>query len=266
VAPAGDRPAALIDIVGDRPGEVLAVAAEGKPHVWRHESPTHGPVVVKAARGREAVERLDAEAARIEWLAGRLPVPQVIALVPDPARDAAWLVTSLLGGSPASDVHHRVDGVGLAGTFAAGLRAVHALDPFECPFDARLGARRDRARRRVAAGLVDSRRFDEAYRRYDADRLLRLWEQSSPGDEDLVVTHGDYTLEHVLVDGGAVRGYVDWDRCGVADRYVDLALAARSLAAAVGPELVVTFFEHYGIDHPSLAKIDFYVLADVFVR
>jgi aminoglycoside phosphotransferase len=46
----------------------------------------------------------------------------------------------------------------------------------------------------------------------------------------------------------------------VADRYVDVAVATRSLAAAVGPEPLAAFLDAYGLEHPSLAKIDFYAL------
>jgi aminoglycoside 3'-phosphotransferase-1 len=266
VARPDDLPAALRTIVGDQPGEVLATT-DGSDHIIRrYESPSAGPVVVKRADGRDQVDRLDAEASRLAWLAGHLPVPEVVALVHEPDAETAWLVSRLLPGSPADELHHRVDGHALATAFAAGLRAIHALDASACPFDARLPVRAAEARQRVAAGLVDAAGFDEAYRRYDPDTLLGLWLQSVPGDEDPVVTHGRYTLDNVLIDAGGVTGYVDWARCGVADRYVDLALAARSLARAVGPELVVTFFEHYGIDQPSLAKIDFYVLADELLR
>jgi aminoglycoside phosphotransferase len=187
-------------------------------------------------------------------------VPQVVAFEHDVDDATAWLVTSPLAGEPGSAVHHRVDGRGLARAFAAGLRAVHDLDVASCPFDAGLEARTGIVVERIEQGAVVSAQLSEAYRRHEPDRLLALWRGARPPDEDLVVTHGRYTLDGVSIAHGEVAGYRDWYRCGVADRYVDLAVAAGSLAAAVGPELVVEFFDAYGIEHPSLAKIDFYAL------
>ena len=71
--------------------------------------------------------------------------------------------------------------------------------------------------------------------------------------------------DEVVVDGSVQQvGFVDVGGCGVSDRYLDLAVAARSLAHHVSPEALGPFFVEYGIDYPDLQKIDFYVLLDEF--
>ena len=65
---------------------------------------------------------------------------------------------------------------------------------------------------------------------------------------------------------GAVTGIVDWGGPGVGDRYLDLALAARSIVANTGSaELAVRFFAAYGIDAPDGRKVDWFVLLDEFL-
>jgi aminoglycoside phosphotransferase len=57
---------------------------------------------------------------------------------------------------------------------------------------------------------------------------------------------------------------VDLARAGVADRYQDLALAARSLEYNVGPGYASLLWEVYGLRDPDEAKIAYYQLLDEF--
>lgn len=209
----------------------------------------------------EEVAALVGEAERLRWLAGRAGAPEVVSFEHVDGR--ATLATTSTRGIAASDPIHRVDAVALASSFAAALRAVHDLELAACPFDARLAIRRAEIERRAASGDLARVTFSEPYQRHEPDRLVTLWRdaESALPAEDLVVVHGDFTLDHVRLAEGEVVGVDGWGRCGVADRYVDVAIAARSLAAAVGPEPLAAFLDAYGLDHPSLAKIDFYALA-----
>ena len=61
-----------------------------------------------------------------------------------------------------------------------------------------------------------------------------------------------------------MSGVVNWASAGVADRYVDLASAVRSIANTLGPELIPTFFQWYGLPKPDPRKLDFYALLAEF--
>jgi aminoglycoside phosphotransferase len=162
-------------------------------------------------------------------------------------------------------VHH-VEVEALIRSFAQALRRLHELPIDGCPFDRRVDHELPRAGARVDAGAVDAAALSPAYRRYAPARLHELLVQSRPaGDEDLVVVHGSYGLNAIHLEHGAVTGYVDLARAGIADRYVDLAIAARELARTISPEALGPFFVEYGIDYPDLRKIDFYVLLDELV-
>jgi aminoglycoside phosphotransferase len=212
---------------------------------------------------------LTAEHDNLRWLAERLPVADVVAFASSGA--GTFLLTAAASGSPATDPDHHQDPDALVLALAAGLRRVHDLPIDGYAGAAGVAARVDRARLRVERGLVDRGDFEPAYARFTPERLLELLVDARPtAAEDLVVVHGDPTLSNLLLGAGddgrlAVTGYLDVDRAGVADRYLDLAIVARSLATNLTPEALGPFFHAYGIEAPDLLKVDFYVLLDEFM-
>ncbi|MFI0483641.1 APH(3') family aminoglycoside O-phosphotransferase [Actinomadura sp. 9N215] len=145
-------------------------------------------------------------------------------------------------------------------------RALHALPTAGCPFDQRLDVT-------VPAALsadVDLDDLDEERRGWTRDGLVAELLATRPPDEDLVVCHGDLCAPNVFFDPGTCRvtGLIDTGRLGVADRWVDLAIATRSMTdernPQYGPWAADRFLERYGIA-PDPAKTAFYRLLDEFV-
>lgn len=154
------------------------------------------------------------EATRLRWAATYVRVPQLIEYGSDGFRD--WLMTAELSGVDAA--RHpwwRSDPARLAAAVGRGLRAFHEAIPVdECPFW-----------------------FPGA----DAD-----------ADADLVVCHGDYCFPNVFLETGpdgesTVTGYLDLGEVAVADRWLDLAVALRSLGLNLGSEYEDAYLAGYGI-------------------
>lgn len=273
VAPLDDLPRAIASLVeGASWTEVLGGVSDARVLLVRAVDGTARFLKVATGDPDDAESpagALAAEHRNLRWLAGRVPVPVVVAFAS--GRDGTFLLTDAAPGSPATLPDHHQDPSALVRALATGLRRIHDLPVDEVPDAVGLEPRLARARTRVERGLVDPADFEPAYARYSPPRLLELLEAARPAAaEDLVVVHGDPTMANLLLgpdEAGelATVGYLDVDRAGVADRYLDLAIAARSLATNVSPEVLGPFFHAYGIEAPDLLKVDFYVLLDEFM-
>ena len=201
---------------------------------------------------------------RLDWLRGRLPAPEVLAFAQDD--EHSYLLLSEVPGIMACDAGFATAIPELVHLLASGLRQIHRVDIVGCPFDMRLAQRIAQAERCLHSGAVDVEDFDASRLGVPAEALFEQLLRDRPAEEDLVFTHGDFCLPNVLIDRSRnrVSGFVDWSRAGVADRYQDLALAARSLAHNFGPGYEPLLWEAYGLEKPDAAKVDYYQLLDEF--
>ncbi len=232
---------------------------ESGAQVFRLEQLGSAPRYLKLVPRRAGIDTT-AEARRLAWLRGRLPVPEVIAFADEPA--GSFLLMTTVAGLDAMDSAHAADPSRLVRLLAEGLRTVHALPMEDCPFDHRLDAEIARAEAQVRGGLVDEADFDEQRQDRSAAELLELVRLTRPRAEELVFTHGDYCLPNIMLEGGQVAGFVDLGAAGMGDRYRDLALAARSIERNLGEGWSALLFEEYGLNAPNAAKIEFFQLLD----
>ncbi|WP_337844451.1 phosphotransferase [Thermus sp.] len=86
------------------------------------------------------------------------------------------------------------------------------------------------ALRWLELGLVGEEDVDEERRGLKAEALFQELLKARPLGEELVVAHGDFCLDNVLLWGEGVF-FVDLGRLGVADRCQDLALMVQILWA-----------------------------------
>lgn len=201
------------------------------------------------------------EMARLRWLTGRVAVPALVQFVA--TADSAWLLTTALPGRTAWQLldaePDRADGV--VDALVDFLRQWHALPVPDCPFDSGHAHRLALARQRIDAGLVEEDEFDAERAGWRAEQVWDAMQRLLPLSPDQVVTHGDFSLDNLLIDGdGAVRA-VDLGRVGIADRYQDLTILAHCLDE-FDTALTRRMFDRYGIAAPDRRKIDFHLMLD----
>lgn len=237
------------DTVGEAGGAVYRL----------HGKPSAPDLYMKHGTATAAADVTD-EMARLRWLAGHVAVPAVLQF--DGTPDESWLLMTALPGRTAYQLLAADPGAGpaIVDALAAFLRRLHAIPLAECPFTSGHAVRLFQARQRIDASLVDVDDFDEARRGWSAEDVWTAMQQVLPRVPDAVVTHGDFSLDNILIADGAVTGCIDVGRAGIADRYQDLAILWNCLGEFEG--LQARLFDSYGISAPDQDKLDFHLMLD----
>lgn len=113
----------------------------------------------------------------------------------------------------------------------------------------------DAARQRLDAGLIDADDFDEERQGWSAQQLWETLLRSVPDAQALVLTHGDYSLDNIVLDTpDHVSGCLDLGRAGRADRYQDLAILWNCLRE-FGDTLALQCLHDYGEPSPDWDRL-----------
>lgn len=237
------------DLVGEAGAAVYRIAsADGIVSYLKHGT------------GAVAQDLTD-EMARLRWLDGRIAVPKVRQFLLD--GDAAWLVTAALPGRTAYQCLEAELGQAgaLVDALARFLRDLHALPAATCPFNAGHRLRLAHAEQRLRDGLIDADDFGDAHAGWSPERLWAKLSGMLPLDAEQVVTHGDFSLDNLLIADGQVIGCIDVGRAGVADPYQDLAILWDCLGE-FDEGLQTRLFAAYGIAEPDHQRLDFHLALD----
>lgn len=212
--------------------------------------------------GAETLSDLVDEMARLRWLGGYLPVPPLHSFGLEAG--GGWMLTGRLPGRTAYQLLEEDPAAApvLAESLAGFLRRLHAIPVERCPFNADHALRLAAAKDRMDAGLVEEDDFDEARLGKSAEDVWDEMLAAMPAAFDRVVTHGDFSLDNLLVLDGAVIGCIDLGRVGIADPWQDLAILWHSLAE-FGEDAAAAMLQAYGIALDP-ARLDFHLRLDEF--
>jgi len=238
------------DTVGESGGAVYRL----------HGKPGAPDLYLKHGKHKVA-ENIDAEAARLRWLGDYLPVPRIVQFERTPRE--AWLLMTAIPGKTAYQLleAHPELRPAVVDALAVFLRRLHAIPGDACPFTNDIGQRLPLARARIDAGLIDAEDFDEERQGWSAGQVWDAMQTLLPLAPDPVATHGDYSLDNLLLRDGDVVGCIDAGRAGVADRYQDLAIMWNCLGE-FGAPLQERFMRSYGIADIDQRKLTLHLLLD----
>lgn len=211
------------------------------------------------------------EAVMLRWLAGKLPVPKLLACAAE--NGTAYLLMERCLGEIACAQRYLDDPALLCRLLANGLKALWAVDIRQCPSDWRLEHKLAQAEYNVRNGLVDMENVEpdtfgpNGFK--DPEHLLD-WLMAHRPAEEPVLSHGDLCLPNLLGVGDRAAGFIDLGRTGVGDKWCDIAICYRSLRDNLagryggrprpggGEDLL---FRELGIA-PDWEKIRYYILLD----
>jgi aminoglycoside phosphotransferase len=203
----------------------------------------HGGRYLKFASGPGAQSLAD-EIARTEWLASRhVRVPQF--LMKTCTGDVTAVLMAAVPGRHLTP--GATDPPAMVRAIGRGLARLHALPAVDCPFDEMPGTRLARARQAIDRGEVDAAEFDGRNTGVTPEMLYRRLAAAVPAPEDVVVVHGDATLENLLIGPDGELGFIDCGHAGRSDRYLDLAVVEMNLREDFGREAADAFRAAYGL-------------------
>lgn len=259
---AGEPPNLPPDLRQALQGYQIAIAGAGESAsaVYQLSDKAGAPdLFLKYGRAENAEEIL-AEAARLRWMRTLLPVPEIANFTFH--GDEAWLLTQALEGQSASQL---LEGDGdtdaTVDALAHFLRMIHAIPTHLCPFDSSYPFRLAQARRNIDAGHVDIDDFDDVRQGWSAEQVWDALQSHLPLDAGTVVTHGDFSLDNIFLNNGAVVGCLDVGEAGLADPYQDIAIMWNCLGD-FGTKRQNRFLRAYGVRELDRSKLDFHLLLD----
>ncbi|MCG3225932.1 MAG: aminoglycoside 3'-phosphotransferase [Candidatus Heimdallarchaeota archaeon] len=207
---------------------------------------------------------LEKEKIILEWLAGKLPVPEVIYF--EKKNNTEYLLLSEIRGIVSHKTSKDEEKRKNITILAEGLKKIHSINPSECPIDNNPDKLIELARARLKKGKIDSSKFDKRWSDKNPEQLFEELEKIKPKEYDLVFSHGDYCLPNVLVKKNQLSGIIDWPYSGINERYFDLGAVTWSIGYNYGEEWVKFFFEDYGIEDIDWEKIFFFQMLNEFFQ
>ena len=202
----------------------------------------------------------------MEWMAQRLPAPRILDFVV--SDDKSYLLMSRIPGKMSCDEVFLENPEPMVKLLAEGLKMLWRTDITGCPRERTILDDLARARQKVSEGRVDPEVFAAEADGFDSPESLLAWLETHVPEYDPVVCHGDYCMPNILLENGAVSGFIDLAHAGISDRCSDIYDCFWSLTAnfngTFGGKVYEDFdprslFPHLGIDIDE-DKLKFYQL------
>ncbi|MEC3909053.1 APH(3')-I family aminoglycoside O-phosphotransferase [Sphingobium sp. CR2-8] len=229
--------------------------------VYRLHGKTGAPDLFLKHGQSSVADDITDEMVRLRWLERHIPVPAVEGFVA--TQDEAWLLMTAMPGRTAYQLLEAQSDAraGIVDALATFLRRLHAIPVSACPFTSDHTYRLAKAREQIDAGMVEEDDFDDEREGWTAEQVWEAMQRLLPMPSDAVVTHGDFSLDNILMLEGEVVGCIDAGRVGIADRYQDLAILWSCLGE-FDPSLQERLLTQYGVTELDRRKLQFHLMLD----
>lgn len=227
----------------------------------------------KVLKIQTASEESENEYRVMEWLQGKLPVPEILGFEIDEKKKKSYLLMTKVPGQMSCADKFLRNPEQLSAMLAEALEMLWNVDISNCPYMYNLEKKLKMAKYRVENGLVD---LDDAEPEtfgengFKSSYQLLEWLNDNKPEEELVLSHGDFCLPNIFIENGKVSGFIDLGRTGIADKWQDIALCYRSMLHNSGGKFTGKQYQGFnagmlfaklGIE-PDWDKIRYYILLD----
>ncbi len=179
---------------------------------------------------QEASRETENEAAVCNWLAGRLPVPEILEYIV--SGDKAYCLMTRIKGKMLCDDEYMTDPERLTELAVQALKMLWAVEIRDCPCDNSLDVKLQMARFNVEHNLVDMDHVEPdtfGENGFRSPMELLCWLEEHRPEETFSFSHGDFCLPNIFAEGDKVTGFIDLGKMGIADPWDDIAICDRSL-------------------------------------
>lgn len=220
-------------------------------------------VVIKYGKSKD----IEKEANILKWLKDRIEVPEVYEFIK--IEETYYLIMEMLPGVMGQYGFHELSLEEMVILYANEIKKWHQIDYSTFPTYNTLEDKIKHAKGNVEKGLVKTQYFERELQGKSGQEVYDEMLKYYPKSFDLVLCHGDVCMPNFMYLKGKVTGWIDVVGCGVNDRYLDIAIALRTLRfnfewvnQEFSKAYMDLFLNSYGIKQLDMDKVKFYILLD----
>ena len=200
------------------------------------------------------------EAGVLQWLSGKLKVPEVILTAQD--EDREYMITRAVPGVPLAELIGTKRPV--SDLFLEALRQVQSVAIADCPFDSTAAVRLKELTFLLSQGLIDEDYDFDAWPGISTPQELLAHLLATAPQEDLVFSHGDLGDSNIFVTDNDELHFIDLGRGGKADRWLDITFIHRNLREEISTHSAATFLRKLNQPDQPAKRIFFEQLDELF--
>lgn len=220
-------------------------------------------VVVKISTRKEVLE----EGKNLQWLDKHIAVPKVYELGYED--NYYYIIMEKLSGTMFQELFTTYSLEAVVKKYALLIKQFHQIPYNQLPYNHNLENKLLAVKTNVETGKVKEQYFEREFRHLHTKQMYELLLQNQVAEDHLVLCHGDVCMPNIMMEGMELSGFIDVMNMGVCDRYLDIAIALRTLrynfelyGYTFTKEYQDIFCKTYGITELNQQKLFFYIILD----
>ena len=176
-----------------------------------------------------------------------------------------WLLTASVRGEDCTLQKYLDEPKRLADVLAESLRALHEINPSDCPVTDRCGEYIALAEANYRSGCYSKEHFPDSFGYRSAEEAYAVFSEGKSALICDTLLHGDYCLPNIMLDNWSFSAFIDVGMGGVGERHIDLFWGAWTLLFNLKTDRYrERFFDAYGRDKVDTDIIRVIAAAEVY--